>query len=55
MFIERVIRLPWSVLCERPNNKTVRTPAKTKKTKPMTSVFLVFKPELSGGGTVAFV
>ena len=54
LFIERVMRLPWSVLCEWLNNKAVRTPAKTKKTTPMTSAFFVFKPEFSGGGAMAF-
>ena len=55
MFIERVMRLPWSALRERLNIKTVRTPAKTKKAAPMTSALLLLKPEFPGGGATAFV
>ena len=55
LFIERVIRLPWPALREWPNNKAVRTPARTRKAPPMTSFLLVLKPEFSGGGAMAFV
>jgi len=55
LFIERVIRLPWSALRERRNINTVRTPAKTRNAAPRASAFGVFRPDLSGAGTVAFV
>ena len=55
LFMECVIRLPWSALRERPNIKTVRTPARTRNTAPMASAFEVPKPEFSSGGATIFV
>ena len=54
LFIERVIRLPWPALRERPNIKTVSTPARTRNPAPTASAFEVFNPEFSGGGATAF-
>ena len=49
--IERVIRLPWSALCARPNINTTNTPAMPKSTPPIIRAFRVLKLEFSGAGS----